>query len=211
MLRVGLTGGVASGKTTVARMMEARGAYVIQADVIAHDLMKPGQAAYEEIIKRFGQSIVNKNELGVIDRARLGAIAFGEGRNTELNEIIHPAVIKRQNEWMEEIGKKDPMSIAVVEAALILEAGVNGRFDRLVVVDSPVQERSRRFLQRATELGISEADASVRFESIRSAQLPDADKLKAADFVIDNSGPLVQTESQVAALMEQLHTLVMAK
>src|SRR3954469_2892485 len=171
MLRVGLTGGVASGKTTVARMMEARGAYVIQADIIAHDLMKPGEAAYEEVIKRFGQSIVNKNELGVIDRAKLGAIAFGEGRITELNEIIHPAVIKRQNEWMEEIGKKDPMSIAVVEAALILEAGVHGRFDKLVVVDCPVRERLRRFLQRGVRLGISEADASVRFESIRSAQL----------------------------------------
>ena len=211
MLRVGLTGGVASGKTTVARMMEERGAYVIQADIIAHDLMKPGEPAYEEIIKRFGQSIVNKNELGVIDRAKLGAIAFGEGRITELNEIIHPAVIKRQNEWMEEIGKKEPLSIAVVEAALILEAGVNGRFDKLVVVDCPVQERSRRFLERAARFGTSEADASMRFESIRSAQLPDADKLKAADFVIDNSGPLVQTESQVASLMEKLHALVMAK
>jgi dephospho-CoA kinase len=211
MLRVGVTGGVASGKTTVARMMEARGAYVIQADIIAHDLMKPGEPAYDEVIKRFGQSIVNKNELGVIDRAKLGAIAFGEGRITELNEIIHPAVIKRQNEWMEEIGKKDPMSIAVVEAALILEAGVQGRFDKLVVVDCPVQERSRRFLERASKFGTSETDASVRFESIRSAQLPDADKLKAADFVIDNSGPMPQTESLVAALMEQLHALVMAK
>src|SRR3954464_13961701 len=171
MLRVGLTGGVASGKSSVARMMEARGAYVIQADIIAHGLMKPGEPAYDEVIKRFGQSIVNKNELGVIDRAKLGAIAFGEGRITELNEIIHPAVIKRQNEWMEEIGKKDPMSIAVVEAALILEAGVQGRFDKLVVVDCPVQERSRRFLQRGARLGISEADASLRFESIRGAQL----------------------------------------
>src|SRR6059058_5545604 len=123
MLRVGLTGGVASGKTTVARMMEEGGAYVVQADIIAHDLMKPGEAAYEEVLKRFGQSIVNKNELGAIDRAKLGAIAFGEGRITELNQIIHPAVIKRQGEWMDEIGKKEPMAIAVVEAALILEAG----------------------------------------------------------------------------------------
>src|SRR5437764_15441366 len=130
MLRVGLTGGLASGKTTVAKMMEAHGAYVVEADIIAHDLMNPGEPTYDEVVKRFGQSIVNKNDMGSIDRAKLGAIAFGEGRITELNEIIHPGVIRRQEEWMAEIGKKDPMSIAVVEAALILEAGVNGRFDK---------------------------------------------------------------------------------
>jgi dephospho-CoA kinase len=211
MLRVGLTGGVASGKTTVARMMESRGAHVIQADIIAHELMKPGETAYEEIVKRFGQSIVNKNDLGAIDRTKLGAIVFGEERIAELNQILHPAVIKRQEEWMTEIGRKDPLSVAMVEAALILEAGVNGRFDKLVVISCPKEVRLRRFLGRAADLGISEDAASERFQSVMAAQLSDDDKLKAADFVIDNSGSLERTESQVVSLMEELHALVMAK
>jgi dephospho-CoA kinase len=211
VLRLGLTGGIASGKSTVARMMESRGAYVIQADIIAHELMKPGEPAYEEIVKRFGQSIVNKNDLGAIDRTKLGAIVFGEERIPELNQILHPAVIKRQEEWMTEIGRKDPLSIAVVEAALILEAGVNGRFDKLVVVACPEPVRRRRFLSRAADLGISEEAALERFQGVMAAQLPDDDKLKAADFVIDNSSRLEETESQVTRLMEELHALVMAK
>ena len=211
MLRVGLTGGLASGKSTVARLMESGGAYVVQADLIAHELMKPGEIAYEEIVKRFGQSVVNKNDLGAIDRAKLGAIVFGEDRIRELNQIIHPVVIKRQEEWMEEIGKKDPLGIAVVEAALILEAGVNGRFDKLVVVACPEAERLRRFRERAAALGISDEAAVERFKSVVAAQMPDETKLKAADFVIDNSGRLESAEAQVSKLMEELHALVMAK
>src|SRR3954469_4389253 len=203
MLRVGLTGGVASGKTTVVGMMEEGGAYVVQADILAHDLMKPGEAAYEEVVKRFGQSIVNKNELGEIDRSKLGAIAFGEGRIAELNQIIHPAVIKRQEDWMTEIGRKDPLSIAVVEAALILEAAVNGRFDKLVVVDCPEEERLRRFLERAAKSGIAEEAARERFQSVVAAQLTDDEKRKAADFIIDNSGTLEATRAQVTLLMEE--------
>src|SRR4051812_22472256 len=159
--------------------------------------MRPGEPAYEEIVKRFGQSIVNKNDLGAIDRTKLGAIVFGEERIAELNQILHPAVIKRQEEWMTEIGRKDPLSIAVVEAALILEAGVNGRFDKLVVVSCREEIRRGRFLSRAADLGINQEAALERFQSVMAAQLPDADKVKAADFVIDNSGRLEDTESQV--------------
>src|SRR5437879_5708938 len=99
MLRVGLTGGVACGKSTVARMMEERGAYLIQADMIAHDLMKPGEAIYNEVVKRFGREIVNQNDGGTIDRMKLAEIAFGGGRIAELNKIVHPAVIQRQEDW----------------------------------------------------------------------------------------------------------------
>lgn len=211
MLRVGLTGGVASGKSTIAKMMEDRGAYVIHADIVAHELMKPGEPIYEEIVRRFGQSIVNKNDLGVIDRAKLGAIVFGEDRVKELNQITHPAVISRQNEWMDEIGKKDPLGIAVVEAALIVEAGVNGRFDKLVVVSCPQELRLQRFQGRASSLGFDAESAVARFNKVVAAQLPDETKLAAADFVIDNSGPLVQTERQVESLMVELRSLTMAK
>ena len=211
MLRIGLTGGVASGKSTIAKMMEDRGAYVIHADIVAHELMKPGEPIYEEIVRRFGQSIVNKNDLGVIDRAKLGAIVFGEDRIKDLNQITHPAVISRQNEWMDEIGKKDPLGIAVVEAALIVEAGVNGRFDKLVVVRCPQALRLERFQGRASVLGFDAESAAVRFNKVVAAQLPDETKLAAADFVIDNSGPLAQTERQVESLMVELRSLTMAK
>ena len=211
MLRVGLTGGVASGKSTVGKMMEARGAYVIQADLISHDLMKPGEPLYDEVVKRFGQSIVNKNDLGAIDRAKLGAIVFGEGRIAELNQLIHPAVIRRQEEWMTEIGQKDAQAIAVVEAALIVEAGVNGRFDKLVMVTCPEEERQRRFVARAISLGVAEQAATERFRGIVAAQLPDDAKLAAADIVIDNSGPLEQAEREVEEMMVRLRALAMAK
>jgi dephospho-CoA kinase len=212
MLRVGLTGGVASGKSTVGKMMEARGAYVIQADIIAHELMRPGEPLYDEVVKRFGQSIVNKNDLGSIDRTRLGAIVFGEGRIVELNQLIHPAVIRRQEEWMAEIGRKDPQAIAVVEAALIVEAGVNGRFDMLIMIACPEEERRRRFVARAAvSLGIAEEAATERFRSVVAAQLPDEAKAAAADRTIDNSGTLEETEREVDGLMRRLHTLAAAK
>ena len=211
MLRVGLTGGVASGKTTVGKMMEEHGAYVVQADIIAHELMSPGEAVYAEVVKRFGQSIVNKNDGGAIDRAKLGAIAFGEGRITELNQIVHPAVIHRQEEWMMEICRKDPEAVAVVEAALILEAGVNGRFDKLVVVTCAEEEKRRRFVERAGVRGIGPADAEQQFESVLAAQLPDTDKVKAADYVIDNSGALDETRAQVEKVMQELKALAAAK
>src|SRR5438105_277160 len=193
MLRVGLTGGIASGKTTVARMMESRGAFVVQADLIAHELMNPGESVYEEVVKRFGQSIVNKNDLGSIDRAKLGQIVFGEERIGELNQIIHPVVIKRQEEWMEEIGKKDPMAVAVVEAALILEAGVNGRFDKLVVVACPEEERRRRFLARAAELGISEEQNNI---SVYKRVLPSVVNITTSAVAYDFFYGAVPTEGQ---------------
>jgi dephospho-CoA kinase len=211
MLRVGLTGGIASGKSAVGKMMEERGAYVIQADIIAHDLMKQGEPLYDEVVDRFGQSIVNKNDFGSIDRAKLGAIVFGEGRISELNQIIHPAVIRRQEEWMTEIGKKDPQSIAVVEAALIVEAGVHGRFDKLVMVACPEEERLRRFQSRAAALGITPEAAAERFRSVVAEQLRDDAKTALADSVIDNSGPLEETARQVDALMDRLRTLAMTK
>ena len=211
MLRVGLTGGVASGKSAIGKMMEARGAYVIQADLISHGLMKPGEPLYDEVVKRFGQSIVNKNDLGAIDRAKLGAIVFGEGRIAELNQLIHPAVIRRQEEWMTEIGRKDPQAIAIVEAALIVEAGVNGRFDKLVMIACPEEERMRRFVARAVTLGVAAETATERFRGVVAAQLPEDTKVAAADIVIDNSGPLEETEREVEAVMDRLRTLAAAK
>lgn len=211
MLRVGLTGGLACGKSTVAKMMEARGARVIQADGIAHELMRPGEAIYAEVVKHFGPEIVNPD--GQINRAKLAQSAFGDGRVEELNRIVHPAVIARQQQWMAEVASLEPNAIAVVEAALILEAGVNGRFDKIVVVTCTPQQKIDRFVRRvvASGRGSLEADAAVaekEAEKRIAAQLSDEDKIKVADFVIDNSGSLEHTEEQVSKVMQELQAMV---
>lgn len=198
MLKVGLTGGIASGKSVVGEMFVKLGAHLIQADAIAHWLMEPGRPVYEEIVRRFGREILNPD--GSINRPSLAQAAFGDPRTgpasrvQELNAIVHPAVIRHENEWMEEIGQRDPNAIAIVEAALILEAGVADRFDYLVVVTCSTEQRVQRFAQR---MGISEEAARAEVARRMAAQIPDDEKIKAADFVIDNSGSLEFTEQQV--------------
>jgi dephospho-CoA kinase len=205
VLRVGLTGGLACGKSTVAKMMEARGANIIYADAIAHELMSPGQLVYDQVVRLFGTSIVNPND-GTIIRPKLAEIAFGSGRIQELNQIVHPAVIAEQNGRMDEIGNRDPDAIAVVEAALILEAGAGKRFDKLVVVTCTPEQKISRYAERvATDSGpLAKVAARKEAERRIAAQIPDEEKIKAADFVIDNSGSLVRTEQQVDALMKAL-------
>lgn len=201
MLRIGLTGGLGCGKTTVASMMAARGAHVIQADHIAHQLMQPGQEVYAAVVRHFGREIVQPD--GSIDRGKLAQAAFGGGRVEELNRLVHPAVIAYQQEWMQRIEEKEPQAIVVVEAALILEAGVNGRFDKLVVVTCSRQQKIERFAHRVAAQGGDLAEARAEAERRIAAQLPDEDKIKAADHVIDNSGQLTATQSQVDALMDE--------
>ncbi len=123
MLKVGLTGGIASGKSVVGEMFVALGAHLVQADRISHQLMEPGEAVYNEVVRHFGAGILNP-DLSV-NRARLAEAAFNPAasRVEELNHIVHPAVIRAQEEWMEEMGRQDPRAVAIVEAALILEAG----------------------------------------------------------------------------------------
>lgn len=208
MLRVGLTGGLGCGKTTVAAMMAARGAYVIQADTIAHELMRPGQDVYDQVVRHFGPEIVQPG--GAIDRVKLAQAAFAGGRVKELNAIVHPAVIAYQQEWMQRIGERDSNAITVVEAALILEAGVKGRFDKLVVVTCPREQKIERYAQRVAREGGDEAAARAEAERRIAAQMPDEEKIKAADFVIDNSGPLTATQRQVDSVMDELQRLAAA-
>lgn len=205
MLRVGLTGGLGCGKTTVASMMAARGAHVLQADEVARELMQPGQDVYAAVVRHFGPGVVQAD--GAIDRSKLARAAFGEGRVEELNRLVHPAVIAYQQEWMQRIAEREPRAIAVVEAALILEAGINGRFDQLVVVTCAAEQKIERFAQRVAaqggDAGAARAEAARRI----AAQMPDEDKVKVADYVIDNSGPLTATQSQVDRLMDELEDL----
>ena len=213
MLKVGLTGGIASGKSVVGEMFVAFGAYLGQADRIAHELMLPGRPVYNEVVRHFGRAILNP-DLSV-NRARLAEAAFGSAptatesassaaiasRVAELNRIVHPAVIGAQEEWMEEIGRQDPHAVAIVEAALIFEAGAAKRFHRLMVVTCTDEQRIARFAARQ----------KIDFEAARkevarrmAAQMPEAEKAKAADFVIDNSGSLDHTRAQVEQIWAKL-------
>jgi dephospho-CoA kinase len=205
LLKVGLTGGIASGKSIVGEMFAALGAHLIQADAIAHELMQPGETVYQEVVRHFGEGILNPD--GTVNRARLAEAAFSArgankpSRIRELNQIVHPAVIRRQDEWMAEVGQRDPGSIAMVEAALILEAGAAKRFDRLVVVTCRPEQRIQRWGAR---LGVDEETARREVGRRMAAQFPDEEKIKAADYVIDNSRSFDETRKQVAAIYPEL-------
>jgi dephospho-CoA kinase len=213
MLKVGLTGGIAAGKSVVGEMFVAHGAYLVQADRIAHSLMQPGQPVYNEVVRHFGREILNPDMS--VNRARLAEAAFGspasspdkgedkrESRIDELNRIVHPAVIRSQDEWLQAVGRKNPHAVAIVEAALILEAGLKDHFDRLIVVICKAEQRAERFAARQ-KFDLEAARKEV--ERRMAAQLPDEEKIKAADFVIDNSGSLDGTREQVGNVWEKLH------
>ena len=203
MLKVGLTGGIASGKSVVGEMFEALGAHLIQADGIAHELMQPGEAVYREVVRRFGEEILDPD--GSVNRSRLAEAAFeGLGKPSrvqELNQIVHPAVIRKQDDWMEEVGRQDSRAIAIVEAALILEAGAAKHFDRLVVVTSRPEQRIQRWAMR---VGVDEEAARREVSRRMAAQFPDEEKIKAADYVIDNSGSLDETRKKVGEIYREL-------
>jgi len=178
------------------------GAQVADADSIAHELYRPGQEVYQELVKRFGQEIVKPN--GEIDRARLATAAFDGGRVEELNKIVHPAVIRQQDRWMQELAAKDPYAVAIVEAALIFEAGVKDRFDKIMVVTCKPAQKITRFAERT---GRNEADARAEVERRTKAQISDEEKARRADFVIDNSGSVEETRHQVQRIYAELKVL----
>ena len=202
MLRVGLTGGIASGKTTVAAMFRARGARVLEADRIAHRLMAPGQPAYNEIVTAFGREILSAD--GTIDRKRLGAIVFADAaRREQLNRIVHPRVIGEQENELERIAREQPGAVAMVEAALLIEAGYHKQLDKLVVTWC----RPEQQLERLQAKGLSREDAERRI----AAQLPAEEKRRLADYVIDCSGALAETERQVERVWQALQQAATSK
>ncbi|HEV7673333.1 MAG TPA: dephospho-CoA kinase [Candidatus Angelobacter sp.] len=202
MLRVGLTGGVACGKSTVAKMFADRGANIIDADTVAHELYRPGQEVLQELVKHFGAEILKPD--GELDRAKLATLVFDGGRVEELNRIVHPAVIRQQDEWMRALGEKNRYAVAIVEAALILEAGVKDHFDRIMVVTCKPEQKVARFAKRT---GMSEDAARADVERRNKAQMPDDEKAHRADFVIDNSGSLEETSHQVQRIYSELKVL----
>jgi dephospho-CoA kinase len=202
MLRVGLTGGVACGKSTVAKMFAELGANIVDADTIAHELYRPGQEVLQELVKHFGPEILKPD--GELDRAKLATLVFDGGRVEELNKIVHPSVIRQQDQWMRSLGEKDPYAVAIVEAALILEAGVKDHFDRIMVVTCKPAQKVTRFAQRT---GMSADAARADVERRNKAQMSDEEKARRADFVIDNSGPVEETRHQVQRIYSELKVL----
>jgi dephospho-CoA kinase len=198
MLRIGLTGGIACGKSTVGEMLVRRGAHYLSADELAHKLYEPGAVAYEGVVRTFGREILNPDH--TINRRKLAALAFPD-RIDELNAIVHPAVIEAQKRWSAEITRDDPNGIAVVEAALMFEAGAETDFDKVIVVTCNRDGKVQRYAQRMA-LSIDEARTEV--DRRTAAQWSDEEKARRADYVIDNSGTVEETERQVEAIWTQL-------
>ncbi len=202
MLRVGLTGGVACGKSTVARMFADLGANIVDADAIAHELYRPGQEVLQQLVAHFGPEILKPD--GELNRAKLATLVFDGGRVDELNKIVHPAVIRQQDEWMRALGEKDPYAVAIVEAALIFEAGVKDHFDRIMVVTCKPAQKNARFAKRT---GMNEEAARVDVERRNKEQIPDEEKARRADFVIDNANSVEETRHQVQRIYAELKVL----
>ncbi len=217
MLRVGLTGGLGSGKSTVAAFLRSLGAEVIEADELGRALMEPGQAVFAEIVRIFGSGVVGSD--GRLNRARLAELAFQGGRVNELNAIVHPAVIAAQRLWMEQVFARNPAAVAVIESALIFEverdarargeeetvlADWRRRIDRVVVVTAPDEVKVARYAARLAQSGAdparAEADARVRL----AHQIPDAVKAAKADYILENTGDRAALQAQVEALWLRL-------
>ena len=201
MLRVGLTGGVACGKSTIAALLAQRGAHFLQADGLAHQLYAPGESTYDEVVRRFGRDILNPDS--TINRTKLANVVFPD-RIDELNAVVHPEVVKRQNSWMKEIELSDPDGIAVVEAALLIEAGAAADFDKVIVVTCDFEQKVSRYAKR-TNAPLAVARAEVERRS--AAQFTDEEKARHADYVIENSGAIEDAERQVEKIWEDLQRL----
>jgi dephospho-CoA kinase len=205
MLRVGLTGGVACGKSTVGAMLARRGAHFLQADTLAHQLYLPGTPVYDAVVHAFGQDIVRSD--GLIDRTKLANKAFPD-HIAELNAIVHPAVIEAQNRWLAEREAEDPHGIAVLEAALLIEAGAAKHFDKVIVVTCSLEQKVKHYAHRS---GMSEEGARQEVERRGAAQFSDDEKAKHADYVIDNSGTLEDTERQVERVWGEIQHLAVSR
>lgn len=203
MLVVGLTGGAGSGKTTVARLFQRAGAFVIDADEIAREIVRPHGTAWEALRRAFGEEILDSG--GGIDRKRLSERVFSDSRAREkLNAIVHPLILQEIRRRLAEIGRRNPGAIVIVDAPLLVETGLHREVDRVLVVRAVESQQLERLRLRS---GLS-PEASRR---ILEAQLPLEEKLKVADFVIPNDGSLEETERTVREVFRALKELAEQK
>ncbi len=192
----GLTGGAASGKSTVARMFQDLGARIIDADRIGHEMLRSSSPASVEILRQFGKGILDDS--GEIDRSRLGRIVFGDPQKLQqLNAIVHPRIIARVEDLAAQHHADDPGAVILVDAALIFEAGIGGRFDKVVVAWCRPEQQIERLMAKS---GLTREEAERRI----AAQMPAEEKRRRADYLIDCSGSLESTREQVRRVYADL-------
>ncbi len=210
VLRVGLTGGLGSGKSTIAGLFAELGAAVISADQLGRQLMQPGQPVFAQIVESFGPAVVRVD--GSLDRKALAELAFQHNQADTLNRIVHPAVIAAEDKWMRGIFAADPKRVAIVESALIFEVEKWGtapgwvqRFDKIILVIVPDEMKMARFVSRM--LGNDESRRAALTQDARArmaAQLPDHEKAGRCEYVIDNSGSIQETRTAVEVIYREL-------
>lgn len=199
MLLVGLTGGIATGKTIVSNMFVKLGAHLIDADVIARDVVKPYKPAWQEIVAAFGKSVIYENN--EINREKLGTSVFNDPeKRKQLEAITHPRIIEEENRQVNELRKKFKSGIIILDAALLIEAGYHKRTDKLVVVYLDRKTQIKRLMMRDN---VSLADAEKRLDSQMSLD----EKVKLADYVIDNNKSLDEVEKQVSEIYKKLASI----
>ena len=199
MLRVGLTGGLASGKSFVGKCLEDLGCPLLKADELGHQMLEPGGAAYQPAVEAFGKDILDAD--GRINRRRLGVEVFADPKKLELlNSFVHPAVIAAEEQWIAVQAAREPGAICVMEAAILIETGSWRRFDRLVVAICRPEQQIERAMKRD---GLSRREVEDRL----ARQMPLEEKRKFADYVIDTSGDKEMTIEQVRRLYGALHEI----
>jgi dephospho-CoA kinase len=202
ILRTGLTGGIASGKSTIARIFASLGCTVVDADQIVARLYRPGEAGHDALVRTYGSGILLPD--GTIDRRKLADIAFVSDEAAKaLNALIHPLVITEQARMMEDAARENGDRIVMVEATLLIESGGKDRFDRIVIVDVDPETQ----LARAVARGMSRDDAARRI----AHQLPREERLRYADYVIDNSGDPKAAEADTRRVFSALSSDLAAR
>lgn len=195
LLGVGLTGGIGCGKTTVGRMLEERGCHRLDADRIGHEVMEPGGPAHAQIVERFGGEVLAPD--GTIDRARMAERVFSDRVERQaLESILHPRIVEEARRRLAELSGRRETALAVVEAALMVEAGTWRLYDRLVVVHAPLEDRVARMVLR----GLDPQQTRARIQ----AQMPLEEKVALADYPVDNGGSLERLQKQVSRLYSML-------
>jgi dephospho-CoA kinase len=199
MLKVGLTGSIAVGKTFVSNVFSELGCFVLDADKTAREVVEPGTEGWKAIVENFGNEVLQPD--GTLDRAKLGAIVFSDSAKRELlNSIVHPLVFKAQDNWLKECELLDPRGLALIDAALMIESGSYKRFDKIIVVWCQPQLQLERLMIRN---GITNEEASLRIK----AQMPQEEKKKYADFLVDTSRGFEDTRTQVEETHRALKVL----
>jgi len=203
MLKVGLTGGYATGKTFVASQLERLGCHFIYADELGHQVLLPDGDAYAATVEAFGRNILNAG--GMIDRKRLGEIAFASPELLEkLSGVVHPAVIRLEERLLEEFQRQDPHGIAVVEAAILIETGRDAVFDRIILTSCDEETQIARGMKR---------DDATREQVLArvTKQLPLHEKEQHAHYIVDTSGPKEETARQVERVFREMKELAEAR